>query len=71
MNSQLRTPVVPYYRTCHQCHGRTCVLLPAGATVLDVDAEFSGQAREVADTEDGDPVGVVCHACAEALWRKS
>lgn len=68
-NPTRSTPVVPYTRTCHQCHGRTCVLLPEGATDLDVDAEFSSQGRQVAEFETGDPVGVICHACADPVWK--
>lgn len=55
---------VRYYEWCYQCNARTYVLLPEGATELDVLAEFSSEGREVGFD---DHEGVVCWKCAEAL----
>lgn len=60
-----------YQRSCLFCGGPAIVRLPEGATDLDVDAEFSGQGRQFADTEDGDPIGVACNYCARQQWEKA
>lgn len=54
---------VRYWRRCQFCGGKAFVLLPPGASRLDVEAEFSGQGREFG-ADDGEPVGVACHSCA-------
>lgn len=53
------------YRRCYFCGCATFVLMPPGATDLDVSARFSEQGREFAQAEDGEPVGVACHPCSK------
>jgi hypothetical protein len=57
-------PLRRYERECMFCGKPARVYLTEGATDLDIEAEFSGQGRQFADTEDGDPVGVGCVRCA-------
>lgn len=61
------SPNVRYYERCYECNAPTYVLLPGGATELDVLAEFSGQGREVGWD---DHEGVVCRKCAKRLWAE-
>ena len=57
-------------RVCLFCGGRASVLVSAGASELDVDAEFSGGGREFASVPDGDPIGVGCYRCSRKQWRR-